>query len=111
MANVPSPVDDIVFDLKRASRALRTWFMRDGRIDEDERVMLVAIETSTDELSAFRLRQQAAEQWVKTGTVTAYTRQNFRRAGAEIVSLERVRAKNVVPFPGTGDGPTTPEAA
>ncbi len=107
VANVADPRDDAIIDLRIVYKAIyQEYQSNDGRIDSSEQHTLTLLESAANVVSTYRLREKAADAFVKVG-INKYTRSLFRDADAVIAIFtpsSEVPA-NVVPFSGHGHSP------
>lgn len=100
MGNVADPRDDAVMDLCTARTYARQSFLADGVIDPNEERVLTLMEEATNVISIYRLREKAADAFVKIG-VNKYVRTLFKDANAAITIFTPPldTPSNVVAFP------------
>lgn len=94
MGNVADPRDDAIVDLQIARKRAEAAFAADGVIDENEALSLRLMDSGIATVSSFRLREKAADAFVKIG-VNKYVRTLFKDADAAISDLPG----NVIAFP------------
>ena len=107
VANVADPRDDAIIDLRIVYRAIyQEYQSNDGMIDSSEQHTLTLLESAANVVSTYRLREKAADAFVKIG-VNKYTRSLFRDADAVIAIFTPPSdvPSNVVPFSGHGHSP------
>jgi len=101
VANVADPRDDAIIDLRIVYKAIyQEYQSNDGRIDSSEQRTLTLLDSAANVVSTYRLREKAADAFVKIG-VNRYTRTLFRDANAAITIFTPPvdTPSNVVAFP------------
>lgn len=107
VANVADPRDDAIIDLRIVYKAIyQEYQSNDGRIDSSEQDTLTLLESAANVVSTYRLREKAADAFVKIG-VNKYVRTLFKDANAAIAIFTPPldTPSNVVPFTGHGHSP------
>ncbi|MGI8406024.1 MAG: hypothetical protein ACR2OE_14900 [Thermomicrobiales bacterium] len=87
MGNVADPRDDALLDLRISQNRILHAFNADGSIDPSEQTALNLLDNAIAQLSDYRLREKAADTWVKVGTMNKYVRGLYRDAGVEIPAV------------------------
>lgn len=85
--NTIHALDETLLDFTTIRKRMLAIFLKDRRIDPDERDLLDAFDKERDDLAAYRKRQIAAQSYERNGE-TRRTRDAFHEAGLEIVRLD-----------------------
>ncbi len=107
MTNHSHPLETEADEICDTRRAVLALFSRDGVICERERTVLDRLTNHEEDITDYRLREEAGYSYIRNG-ITRHSRRRFEAAGAGIIDLvaeRRTRRPNIVTFRSQRDGP------